>query len=169
MIQFRAHTFHSLGIFSFCSQVHEKSLLIMENLFYKCDISNKFDLKGSVRNRLVDPSNQNGEEIVLWDENLIQSKYSTAALCHTVIGDRTPFYSSLQIVSWSKPLYILSHSKTVLREAINRDASFLEKNDVMDYSLLVGLNSDGKMLVLGIIGMGYWPKLVAISRVNSKL
>lgn len=55
-------------------------------------------------------------------------------------------------MSWSKPLYILSHSKTILREAINRDASFLEKNDVMDYSLLVGLNSDGRLLVLGIIG-----------------
>lgn len=55
-------------------------------------------------------------------------------------------------MSWSKPLYILSHSKTILREAILRDASFLEKSDVMDYSLLVGLNSDDKLLVLGIIG-----------------
>lgn len=53
--------------------MHEKSLLIMENLFYKCDISNKFDLKGSVRNRLVDLTNQSGDEIVLLDENLIQS------------------------------------------------------------------------------------------------
>lgn len=33
-----------------------------------------------------------------------------------------------------------------------RDASFLERNEVMDYSLLVGLNSDDKILVLGIIG-----------------
>lgn len=44
----------------------------MENLFYECEIANKFDLKGSDRNRLVDPTNQNGE-IVLLDENLIQS------------------------------------------------------------------------------------------------
>lgn len=55
-------------------------------------------------------------------------------------------------VSWSKPLYILSHSNAVLREAIIRDASFLEKSDVMDYSLLVGLNSKDNLLVLGIIG-----------------
>lgn len=55
-------------------------------------------------------------------------------------------------MSWSKPLYILSHSKTILHEAIDRDASFLEKNEVMDYSLLVGLNSNDKLLVLGIIG-----------------
>lgn len=59
--------------FSFNSSVQEKSLLVMENLFYECEIANKFDLKGSDRNRLVDPTNQNGE-IVLLDENLIQSK-----------------------------------------------------------------------------------------------
>lgn len=48
----------------------------MENLFCDRDISNKFDLKGSERNRMVDPSNQNNQngEIVLLDENLIQSK-----------------------------------------------------------------------------------------------
>lgn len=55
-------------------------------------------------------------------------------------------------VSWSDPLYILTHSKVILREAINRDASFLEKNHIMDYSLLVGQNSQDKQLVLGIIG-----------------
>lgn len=54
-------------------------------------------------------------------------------------------------VSWSDPLYILTHSKCVLNDAIHRDAKFLEKNDVMDYSLLVGCAS-GKLLVLGIIG-----------------
>lgn len=57
----------------FYSNVLEKSLLIMENLFYDYNIDNKFDLKGSLRNRLVDPSNQSGEETVLLDENLIQS------------------------------------------------------------------------------------------------
>lgn len=48
----------------------------MENLFYDYDIDSKFDLKGSLRNRLVDPNNQNGEETVLLDENLIQSKFA---------------------------------------------------------------------------------------------
>ncbi|KAL7737544.1 hypothetical protein ACLKA6_007669 [Drosophila palustris] len=103
----------------------EKSLLVMENLFYGCDISNKFDLKGSERNRHVDPTNQDGE-IVLLDENLVE-------------------------MSWSKPLYVLSHSKAVLRDAIQRDASFLERNIVMDYSLLVGLDHKRNVLVLGII------------------
>lgn len=55
-------------------------------------------------------------------------------------------------VSWSKPLYVLSHSKLVLRDAILRDAQFLESNSVMDYSLLVGLDNKQNVLVLGIIG-----------------
>lgn len=58
-------------------------------------------------------------------------------------------------MSWLKPLYILTHSKVVLKEAINRDACFLEKNQVMDYSLLVGLDEKNGVLVLGIIGNLY--------------
>lgn len=46
----------------------------MENLFYECDIKNKFDLKGSERNRLVDPTNQQQGDTVLLDENFVQSK-----------------------------------------------------------------------------------------------
>ncbi|XP_075148287.1 1-phosphatidylinositol 3-phosphate 5-kinase fab1 [Haematobia irritans] len=104
--------------------VIEKALLVMENLFYECDIKNKFDLKGSERNRLVDQNQQQGDTVLL-DENFVQ-------------------------MSWMKPLYILTHSKVVLKDAIHRDASFLEKNQVMDYSLLVGLDKNG-VLVLGII------------------
>lgn len=47
---------------------------------------------------------------------------------------------------------MLSHSKLVLRDAILRDALFLESNSVMDYSLLVGLDNKQNVLVLGIIG-----------------
>ncbi|KFB47996.1 AGAP005216-PA-like protein [Anopheles sinensis] len=104
----------------------ESSVLVMENLFCGKEISEKYDLKGSDRNRLVDPNRQTGTERVLMDENFIQ-------------------------MSWTNPLYILSHSKTVLKEAITRDACFLERNEVMDYSLLVGLENSEKNLVIGII------------------
>ena len=67
--------------------------------------------------------------------------------------------------SWSKPLYILTHSRTVLRDAILRDASFLEKNYVMDYSLLVGL--DNNLLVVGIID--YIRKFTIDKRIESYL
>lgn len=55
-------------------------------------------------------------------------------------------------MSWSKPLYVLSHSKAVLRDAILRDVLFLESKGIIDYSLLVGLDNQKNVLVLGIIG-----------------
>ncbi|KAK6645654.1 hypothetical protein RUM43_001934 [Polyplax serrata] len=102
------------------------NLLVMENLFYKKNVAQKYDLKGSVRNRLVNPSLQGEGEIVYLDENLLQ-------------------------MTTDSPLYILSHSQTVLMRAIESDTQFLAAQTVMDYSLLVGLGEDRKELVIGII------------------
>lgn len=66
-------------------------------------------------------------------------------------------------MSWSKPLYVLSHSKLVLRDAILRDALFLESNSVMDYSLLVGLDNKQNVLVLGIIGEAIVPFVAVLT------
>lgn len=108
------------------NQTFHSNLLVMENLFYTRDIIRKFDLKGSVRNRLVNPKNIHGAEMVLLDENLI----------------------NMTCVS---PLYIYPHSKTILIQAISRDAAFLASQCVMDYSLLVGLDETSQELVVGII------------------
>lgn len=105
----------------------KQDLLVMENLFYNRKISQKFDLKGSVRNRLVNTAGKQAEEeLVLLDENLLK---------------------------WSvdSPLYLRPHSKSVLKMAITNDSQFLSKNLVMDYSLLVGLDDSTKELVVGII------------------
>ncbi|XP_076280826.1 1-phosphatidylinositol 3-phosphate 5-kinase fab1 isoform X3 [Lasioglossum baleicum] len=103
------------------------SVLVMENLFYNRSITDKFDLKGSVRNRLVNPDDMCHEgELVLLDENLLN-------------------------MSCDSPLYIRSHSKAVLNRAIEQDTKFLADNSVMDYSLLVGLEPNSDELVLGII------------------
>ncbi|XP_066582542.1 1-phosphatidylinositol 3-phosphate 5-kinase isoform X2 [Prorops nasuta] len=103
------------------------NVLVMENLFYNRSITDKFDLKGSVRNRLVNPDDiDHEEELVLLDENLLN-------------------------MSCDSPLYIRSHSKAVLNRAIEQDTKFLADNSVMDYSLLVGLEPNSDELVLGII------------------
>lgn len=39
-----------------------------------------------------------------------------------------------------------------IMEAIDRDATFLQTNEVMDYSMLVGQSDEKKTLFLGIIG-----------------
>ncbi|XP_034244231.1 1-phosphatidylinositol 3-phosphate 5-kinase isoform X2 [Thrips palmi] len=102
------------------------NLLIMENLFYGREVSHKFDLKGSIRNRLVNPGSEPREEVVLLDENLLK-------------------------ITRDMPLYVLPHAKSVLTQAIKRDTEFLTSQSVMDYSLLVGLDQSRKELVVGII------------------
>ncbi|KAL0271738.1 UNVERIFIED_CONTAM: hypothetical protein PYX00_008735 [Menopon gallinae] len=104
----------------------KSNLLIMENLFYKRDIVQKYDLKGSVRNRLVNPTLQNEGEVVYLDENLLK-------------------------MTTDSPLYILPHSQAVLMRAIESDTQFLASQTVMDYSLLVGLDENKRELVVGII------------------
>ncbi|KAK9502569.1 hypothetical protein O3M35_011320 [Rhynocoris fuscipes] len=102
-------------------------LLVMENLFHARLVKNKFDLKGSMRNRLVDASSQEAQsDTVLLDENLIN-------------------------MTCDNPIYILPHSKTILMKAIQNDTLFLSTQYVMDYSLLVGLDQSKKELVIGII------------------
>ena len=50
----------------------KQDVLVMENLFYNRKITQIFDLKGSVRNRLVTTSGKNIEDLVLLDENLLK-------------------------------------------------------------------------------------------------
>ena len=99
--------------------------LIMENLFYGKEVSRSYDLKGSVRNRLISEGDtQHG--MVLLDENLLR-------------------------VSCESPLYVNQQDKDVLNEAIKRDAGFLASHQMMDYSLLAGICDADNKLVVGII------------------
>lgn len=118
----------------------------MENLFYNMPINEKYDLKGSDRNRLVNPTVA-GAERVLLDENLMQSMPDIIPFN---INTTTP--TQLFADSRKQPLYILGHSQSILMAALVRDTTFLERNVVMDYSLLAGLNSNDMILVVGIIG-----------------
>ncbi|XP_066965143.1 1-phosphatidylinositol 3-phosphate 5-kinase isoform X1 [Macrobrachium rosenbergii] len=108
------------------NKAQRMDVLIMENLFYQRNITHKFDLKGSIRNRLVNTSGKEESELVLLDENLVR-------------------------MACSSPLYVRPHSKTVLSRAIAADTVFLSQQLIMDYSLLVGIDSVTNQLIIGII------------------
>ncbi|KAJ3300300.1 1-phosphatidylinositol-3-phosphate 5-kinase [Borealophlyctis nickersoniae] len=99
-------------------------ILVMENLFYERNISRIFDLKGSMRNRHVQSTGRQNE--VLLDENLVEFIYES-------------------------PLFIREHSKKLLRASVWNDTLFLSKLNVMDYSLVVGIDAERNELVVGIV------------------
>ncbi|KAF3630147.1 putative 1-phosphatidylinositol-3-phosphate 5-kinase FAB1C [Capsicum annuum] len=99
-------------------------LIVMENLFFGRTISKVYDLKGSLRSRYN--ADKTGANNVLLDLNLLETL-------------RT------------KPIFLGSKAKRILERAVWNDTSFLASVDVMDYSLLVGVDEERKELVLGII------------------
>lgn len=103
--------------------------LVMEHLFYGRTMKQIFDLKGSMRNRLVQAhGNANQDEVqVLQDENLVE-------------------------LAQSNPLFVREHSKRLIRAALWNDSLFLADMNVMDYSLVVGIDKNKPELVVGIIG-----------------
>ncbi|ADV21989.1 1-phosphatidylinositol-3-phosphate 5-kinase, putative [Cryptococcus gattii WM276] len=100
------------------------NVLVMENLFYERRFAKIYDLKGSTRNRLIQPTGRINE--VLLDENLMEIVYK-------------------------HPLYLREQSKRILRTALFNDTLFLSNLNVMDYSLVVGVDNDKHELVVGIV------------------
>lgn len=99
-------------------------VLIMENLFYDRRTSRIFDLKGSMRNRHVEKTGKENE--VLLDENMVEYIYES-------------------------PLFVREYDKKLLRASLWNDTLFLAKMNVMDYSLVIGIDEEKKTLIVGII------------------
>ena len=99
-------------------------LLIMENLFYNRKTTRIFDLKGSMRNRHVKQTGKENE--VLLDENMVEYIYES-------------------------PVFVKEQLKKLLRGSLFNDTSFLSAMDVMDYSLVIGIDDPSGKLYVGII------------------
>lgn len=99
-------------------------IVVSENLFAGRNFDRFFDLKGSMRNRKVAETGKANE--VLLDENMVEYIYD-------------------------KPMYVREHSKRVLRASLYNDTLFLTKMNVMDYSLVIGIDEDTNTIVAGII------------------
>ncbi|KAF5466280.1 hypothetical protein F2P56_016221 [Juglans regia] len=99
-------------------------VLVMENLLFGRNLTRLYDLKGSSRSRYNPDSS--GSNKVLLDQNLIEAMPTS-------------------------PIFVGNKAKRLLERAVWNDTSFLASIDVMDYSLLVGVDEERHELVLGII------------------
>ncbi|SSD58248.1 related to 1-phosphatidylinositol 3-phosphate 5-kinase FAB1 [Saccharomycodes ludwigii] len=102
----------------------KKDVLLMENLFYEKKTSRIFDLKGSMRNRHVEQTGKENE--VLLDENMVEYIYES-------------------------PIFVREYDKKLLRASLWNDTLFLAKMNVMDYSLVIGIDDENHKLTVGII------------------
>ncbi|KAL9144756.1 hypothetical protein ABFS82_14G316700 [Erythranthe guttata] len=99
-------------------------LLVMENLSFGRNISRQYDLKGALHARFSTAGDNSGD--VLLDQN---------------------FVNDMNV----SPLYVSRKSKRNLQRAIYNDTNFLNSINVMDYSLLVGVDTQSRELGCGII------------------
>jgi len=103
-------------------------LLVMENLFYDQKIVKTFDLKG-IRGRKV-----------------------KAGSSKTGIHDSKTLFDGEWIEGQQRTLILVRpHSKVMLREAIKSDSSFLSQSNIMDYSLLLGVDEEKKEIACGLV------------------
>ncbi|XP_074280820.1 1-phosphatidylinositol-3-phosphate 5-kinase FAB1B-like isoform X1 [Silene latifolia] len=99
-------------------------VLVMENLLFQRNVTRLYDLKGSCRSR-YNPDSSGGNKVLL-DQNLIETMPTS-------------------------PIFVGNKAKRLLERAVWNDTSFLASIDVMDYSLLVGVDEEKHELVVGII------------------
>ncbi|GLU06835.1 hypothetical protein SLE2022_238250 [Rubroshorea leprosula] len=99
-------------------------LMVMENLTFGRNITRQYDLKGALHARFNSVADGSGE--VLLDQNFVNDMNLS-------------------------PLYVSNTAKRHLQRAVWNDTAFLNTINVMDYSLLVGVDSQGQELVCGII------------------
>ncbi|KAG8942343.1 hypothetical protein FRC04_003795 [Tulasnella sp. 424] len=138
-------------------------LLVMENLFWNLNVApgRTFDLKG-IAGRKVKQAKAGGAK----DK---KSKDDASSETERPKGERrrvkAPVGRSVAPMAVQKPLYdnewiegqqktmvlVEPHSKAVLKEAIRNDAEFLAKSNIMDYSLLLGLDKERRQIACGLV------------------
>lgn len=100
-------------------------LLVMENLFFGKKIVKTFDLKG-IQGRKVKPKTLGNSSKPLFDGDWIEGQQRALTLLHP-------------------------NSKLILQEAIKNDSEFLSKSNIMDYSLLLGIDAERKQIACGLV------------------
>jgi 1-phosphatidylinositol-3-phosphate 5-kinase len=101
-----------------------------------------------MRNRHVESTGK--EDEVLLDENLVERKSPSPPKKATM--DLPTLTTLFLVVIFQSPLFIRAHSKDILRSSLHNDTLFLSGRNVMDYSLLVGIDEEREELIVGIVG-----------------
>lgn len=115
---------YQITIRNTAQQQQKMYVMVMENVFRGRNFTRMFDLKGSMRNRRAAETGKANE--VLLDENMVEYIFE-------------------------RPLFVREYSKKMLRASLYNDTLFLTKMNVMDYSLVIGVDESTNTIFAGII------------------
>ncbi|CAG8678914.1 4824_t:CDS:10 [Cetraspora pellucida] len=102
--------------------IMKMDVLVMEQLFFEKTITRKFDLKGIQERH----TKEQLEDATLWDGDWVDGRYKSKFLTY-------------------------SYGNKLLREAIANDTQFLCDANIMDYSLLLGVDDKKNEMIAGIV------------------
>jgi len=105
--------------------IAKADLLVMENLFHGQKPTKTFDLKG-IQGRKVKASSNSSASKTLFDSEWIEGQQRALTLVNPI-------------------------SKAIFQEAVRADCDFLARSNIMDYSLLLGVDEEGKQIHCGLV------------------
>lgn len=167
-----------------------EQVAVMQNIFYKRKISKIFDLKGSLRGRFAaliqsaqEDNNQenqtqgadsrkNGSDEGLDGDadSEVGSEKDEAFVNSIQSGSRTLLDGDFLEFTAGRPMPMNDRAKAVFHMSILNDTLFLSIINVLDYSILVGIDEEKKELVVGIIDfMRQYDILKQMERVGKSL
>ena len=122
-----------IGIFTFKFQDNTKSrVMVQANIFPKVQLIGVFDLKGSK----LDRSNSKSSKGV------------------TMIK-RNTIYKDLDFLNTKKKVHVEEIDLQRFKISIFKDTSFLNKHNIIDYSLLLGISEEYNSEIKPLIGVGH--------------
>lgn len=129
-------------------------MVIMENLFYQSSPPHIFDLKGTSRPRFVETE----EKLSTFEESLLRRRRArrvretTDVLALNAEGSRKVLLDdNFAELTKRRPFPLKCRAKEYLQKAVHNDSMFLSVINVVDYSILVGVDDDTYSLRVGII------------------
>jgi 1-phosphatidylinositol-3-phosphate 5-kinase len=154
-----------------------EQVAVMQNIFYGRNVSRVFDLKGSLRGRFAKNlssnrdktdatspsptpkarySNYGSDSELSSDEEGEASNSASEEESNNMCGESQPSASTLldgDFIEFTggRPLPLTDKAKAAFHMSILNDTLFLSIINVLDYSILVGIDEEKKELIVGII------------------
>lgn len=148
-------------------------VVVMENVFYQRKITKIFDLKGSTKNRHVEPDNG---PLKSFEAALIERRKYRRHLLHYYqcsevnanaknkscdvsppvspviqVCGQTLLDDNFAALTDGGPFPLKHRAKVYFSKAVLNDTLFLSRVNIVDYSILVGFDEENHEIVVGII------------------